>query len=57
MEKQAIRMKILSEKNLKNLLNNQFCKPINVSIGDMDRFAKNKKQRKSDQLKVLGTTS
>ena len=40
MEKQTIRMKILTEKNLKNTLNNQFCKLINVSIGDMDRFEK-----------------
>ena len=40
MEKQTIRMKILTEKNLKNTLKNQFCKLINVSIGDMDRFEK-----------------
>ena len=47
MEKQAIRMKILNEKNLKNTLNNQFCKPINVSIGDMNRFEK--KRNKENQ--------
>ena len=31
-------MKILREKNLKNMLNNLFFKPIIVSIDDMDRF-------------------
>ena len=40
MEKQSIRMKILREKNLKNMLNNLFFKPIIVSIDDMDRFWK-----------------
>ena len=40
MEKQSIRMKMLREKNLKNMLNNLFFKPIIVSIDDMDRFWK-----------------
>ena len=40
MENQAIRMKTLREKNLKDMLNNQFFKPFIVSIDDMGRFDK-----------------
>ena len=40
MENQAIRMKTLREKNLKDMLNNQFLKPFIVSIDDMGRFDK-----------------
>ena len=36
-------MKILREKNLENMLNNSFFKPIIASIDDMDRFEKKKK--------------
>ena len=42
MKSQTIRMKILREKNLKNMLNSQFFKLIIVSIDDMDRIEKNK---------------
>ena len=40
MGNQTIRIKILIEKNLKNMLNNQFFKPIIVFINNMDRFEK-----------------
>ena len=40
MENQAIRLKTLREKNLKDMLNNQFLKPFIVSIDDMGKFDK-----------------
>ena len=40
MENQAIRLKTLREKNLKDMLNNQFFKPFIVSIDDMGSFDK-----------------
>ena len=42
MENQTTRMIIFREKNLRNMLNNQFLKPIIVSIDDMNRFEKKK---------------
>ena len=45
MENQTTRMIIFREKNLINMLNNQFLKPIIVSIDDMNRFEKKKKLR------------
>ena len=53
MEKQSIRMKMLREKNLKNMLNNLFFKAIIVSIDDMDRFGK-KELKKTKPIKTLG---
>ena len=42
MENETIRMKILREKNSKNMLNNKFFKPIIIFMDDMDRFGKRK---------------
>ena len=50
MEKQSIRMKMLREKNLKNMLNKLFFKPIIVSIDDMDRLEK-KELKKTRPIK------
>ena len=50
MEKQSIRKKMLREKNLKNMLNNLFFKPIIVSIDDMDRLEK-KELKKTRPIK------
>ena len=54
MENQTTRMIIFREKNLRNMLNNQFLKPIIVSIDDLNRFEKKKKLRTQDQLEALG---
>ena len=43
-------MKMLREKNLKNMLNNLFFKPIIVSIDDMDRLEK-KELKKTRPIK------
>ena len=42
MENQTIRMKILREKNSKNMLNNKFFKQIIIFMDDMNRFGKRK---------------
>ena len=42
MENETIRMKILREKNSKNMLNNKFFKPVIIFMDDMDRFGERK---------------